>query len=245
MIGVQKYWKVAALAIALAIFPLAGQVHAHDGGGKAGLGVEVNIGANGGALVRGAEVTAVSDSEIKAETSLGQSVISWIVKTDSETDYSAHKGGAEGRENIAVGDTISFRGVIDQSVSGLTVKAKQVKDWSSVETKAALTGVVTSINTTLGSFTVKKGDATTTVQTSSSTKFSEDLPRGKAGGDGASFADIVLSAKVKLAGFFNASTTIFTANSVEIDKDGSWDKEDKKEWREWIKSKVWLKLWNH
>lgn len=226
----------------VAFLQLTGIAHADSdkkSGVSAGTGVEVNIGSNGNVLVRGAKVTSVSDSTINANTSLGSSVLSWVVKTDSNTDFSAHKNGAEGLANIAVGDIVSFRGTIDQAVTGLTVNARQVKDWSSVETKAKLEGIVTSINATLGSFTVSKRNATTTVQTSSSTKFTED-------GDTASFADIFLNAKVKIQGFFNASTSVFTASSVEIDEDhdDGWDKDDRKQWRDWIRSKVWLKFWN-
>lgn len=202
------------------------------GSTSAGAGVEVNIGANGNTLVRGAKVTAVSDTQVNANTSLGSSVLSWIVKTDSNTDFSAAKGGAEGIANIAVGDTISFRGMIDQSVSGLTVQAKQVKDWTSIQTKASLSGVVSSINSTLASFTVSHKNGTTTVQTSSSTKFTED-------GDNASFTDIVLNAKVKLQGLLNASSSVFTATSVSIDEDGNNGKH-----RGWFQAKHWFKFWH-
>jgi hypothetical protein len=195
---------------------------------SAGTGVEINIGANGNALVRGAEVTAVSGTQVNAETSLGSSVLNWIVKTDSDTDFSAHKGGADGLANIAVGDIISFRGTIDQSVAGLTVRAKQVKDWTTIETKARLEGVVSAINSSLSSFIVKTKSGTTTVQTSSSTKFTED-------GDSASFADIALDAKVKVQGLFNASSSVFTAASVDI-KDGNDGR-----YRSWFKH--WFKAW--
>lgn len=235
-----QYIGSAVVVAAVALFGFADATYADS---NAGLGVEVNIGSNGGALVRGAQVTAVSGNDVSAKTSLGASVMNWIVKTDSNTEFTANGGGASGLTNIAVGDTISFRGTIDQAVSGLTVKAKTVKDWSSVEAKAKFNGVVTSINTTLNSFTVTKGNSTTTVQTSSSTKFTED-------GDSASFADLFLNAKVKLQGMFNASSSVFTASSVAIetdsdeDNDDHWNKKDKKEWRDWIRSKIWLKWGN-
>lgn len=241
------YWNVSAmvvLMVAVATLFGAGSAHADSNKGKnsisAGAGVEVNIGANGNALVRGAKVTSVSGSQVNANTSLGSSVLSWVVKTDSNTDFSSHKNGTSGLANIAVGDTISFRGTIDQAIAGLTVNAKQLKDWTSVETKTKFDGVVTSINTTLSSFTVAKGNSTTTVQTSSSTKFSEN-------GDNASFADIILDAKVKIQGLFNASTSVFSATSVAIDSDNdnNWTKDDAKQWKNWVHSKVWLKLFGN
>ncbi|MFZ2886237.1 MAG: DUF5666 domain-containing protein [Minisyncoccia bacterium] len=244
------YWNVSALVVvmcALSALFTTGTAHAESGSGKnsiqagtglpAQAGIEVQIGAQGNALVRGAQVTSVSGSEINANTSLGSSVLSWIVKTDSNTDFTANKGGAEGIANIAVGDTISFRGAIDQTVSGLRVNARQVKDWTSVESKAKLEGVVSSINSTLASFTISHKNGTTTVQTSGSTSF-------KDGGGNASFADIVLNAKVKLQGLLNASSSVFTATSVQIGDDDNdrWSNEDGKKWRDWVKSKVWLKF---
>lgn len=202
---------------------------------SSGMRVKVQIEADGDALVRGAKVTSVTDTQVNANTSLGSSVLSWIVKTEADTDYSAPKGGASGRSNIAIGDIISFRGTLDQSVSGLTVRADQVKDWTSVETKAKLTGIVSSINTTLSSFNISHKNGTTTVQTSSSTKFTED-------GERASFSDIVLNARVKLAGMFNASTTVFSATSVEIDEDEKSD--DTKKRRGWLNGKAWFKIWH-
>lgn len=226
-------WNVSAAVITAAVLFSSGIAYAESdkkGGLSAGTGVEINIGANGNALVRGAEVTAVSGTQVNAETSLGSSILNWIIKTDSDTDFSARKGGEDGMANIEVGDTISFRGTIDQAVAGLTVNAKQVKDWTSVETKAKLEGVVTSINSTLASFTVKTKNGTTTVETSGSTKFTED-------GNDASFADIVLNAKVKLQGLLNASSSVFTATSVSIDEDGNNGKH-----RGWFKG--WFKLWH-
>jgi len=202
------------------------------------LGVSVNVGANGAALVRGAEVTAVSGTQVDAKTSWGSAVLNWIVKTDAETEYVGKNGKDIARSEITVGDTISFRGSLDQTLSGLVVKAKIVKDWSKTEAKHKLSGTVSSINTSLNSFVVTHGSATTTIETSSSTKFTED-------GDNATFADLFVNAKVKIVGLLNASTSIFTATSVEIDEDSSsWSKNDKNEWRNWIRSKIWLKLWN-
>ena len=199
-------------------------------------GIDVHIGAAGNAQVDGAKVTAVSGSDVSANTSFGSSVMNWLVKTDGNTEFSA-KGGASGLANIAVGDVISFRGALDQSVSGLTVKAKHVKDWSKTEAKTKLNGTVQSINTSLHSFVVANGNATTTVETNGSTKFSTN-------GHASTFADLFLNAKVKILGMFNASSTIFTASNVEIassTKD-KWTKDDAHAWRDWIRSKVWVHI---
>ena len=203
--------------------------------GLGGTGVEVNIGSNGGVLVRGAKVTSISDTTVNANTSLGSSILNWVVKTDGSTEFVTHGGANTGLSGIAIGDTISFRGTLDQAVSGLTVNAKIVKDWSQVETKRTLEGVVSSINATLGSFTVLKNGSTTTVQTSSSTEWKGDVD---------SFSELFVNAAVKIKGFFTASTTVMTAQSVEVDSDDDdddhWGNGDQKKWKEWIRSKIWL-----
>lgn len=196
------------------------------------LGVSVDIGAHGTALVRGAEVTAVSDSEVKASTSWGDTVLSWVVKTDTGTEYLGTNGHSVTRNEIAVGDTISFRGTIDQALSGLTVKAKIVKDWSKMEARDKFSGTVTSINASLNSLVVTRGNSTTTIETNASTKFTED-------GDVAAFSDITLKSKVKLAGTWNASSTVFTATKVELDEK---DAHAEKKWRSWFRSNAWFKV---
>ena len=224
---------VSAVVASAIIGGFAGVALASDG--SAGLGVEVNINGSGNALVRGAEVSAVSGTDVSAKTSLGSSVMNWLVKIDSNTEFSANHDGAVGIANIAVGDIISFRGAIDQSVAGLTVKAKHVKEWTKKETKTRLNGTVQSINTSLHSIVVANGNSTTTVETNGSTKFSTN-------GHASTFADLFLNAKVKILGMFNASSTIFTASNVEIassTKD-KWTKDDAHAWRDWIRSMVWL-----
>lgn len=225
------------LSLMVAFFvALPSTTHADNGGG-----LQVNIGSNGGVLVRGAKVTAVSSTTVDAKTSFGSSVLNWIVKADNNTDFVSSDNAPIGIAHIQVGDSISFRGILDQAVSGLTVHAKIIKDWSHMEVKQKLSGSVSAINATLGSFTVfGKNSATTSVQTSSSTTFTDD--------DGvATFADLFLNAKVKVKGFWNASTSIFTATAVDIDgeKDNDDEDEDQKHGRglfNWIRANAWFHL---
>jgi hypothetical protein len=222
---------------AFAILPFAGIASAHEADskkqGQNGAGVEVNLASNGSVLVRGAKVTGVSGSSISATTNYGSSQLSWTVKTDGNTDFNANKGGATGLANIATGDTVSFSGSLDQAVSGLTVNAKVVKDWTQVESKKTLSGIVTSINATLDSFTVSHDNATTSVQTNGDTKF-------RMNGENSSFTSIFLNAKVKVAGVFNASSSILTATSVETAS--STKKHD--DFRGWFRGSFWSKFWN-
>lgn len=232
---------VFAVITALALFPFA-SAHADSdskkksGSHQSGTSVEVVLGTNGSALVRGAKVTSVSGSTINAATNYGSAKLDWTVKTDGNTEFTAHKGSANGLSQIAVGDIVSFRGSIDQAQSGLTVNAKVVKDWTEVESNKSISGLITSINATLNSFTVSHGNSTTTIQTNSSTDF-------ELNGKDASFASLFLNAKVKVKGLFNASSSVLTASEVEISSSSpkwGWDKDDKKEWKDWIKSKVWM-----
>lgn len=238
-----------SLIVALALFPLAGTAHADDDRGNSGLkggtGVEINIGEKGAVLVRGAKVTSVSGTQVNASTNYGSSVMAWTLKTDSTTEFTSNKGASAGISQIAVGDIISFRGSLDQAVSGLTVNAKVVKDWTQVESKRTVSGIVTSINATLNSFTLSSNGSTsspqaTTVQTNAGTKFKVS------NGNTASFTDIFLNARVKVLGMWNASSSVLTATSVDIGtttKKNGWNSDDHNEWRNWIRSKVWLN-WN-
>ncbi len=222
----------------VALLPFSGTAYAdNDSNSKAGTGVEVNIGSNGSALVRGAKVTSVSGSTIGADTSYGSSILNWLVKTDSTTKFTANKGSTTGLAHIAVGDLVSFQGSLDQAVSGLTVNAKAVKDWTQVESNKNISGIVTSISTTLGSFLLSHDNATTTVQTNSATIFK--LSNGTA----ASFADLFLNAKVKVIGLFNASSSILTATSVDIGT--TTNKNDHGgDLRDWFRGNFWLNFWH-
>jgi hypothetical protein len=93
--------------------------------------LQVVLSDNGGALVRGAEVTAISDSTITATTEWGDASLTWRIETDNETEYYDERGRDEDRDEIDVGDTVSFRGTIDDDDSAFTVDASVVKDWSS------------------------------------------------------------------------------------------------------------------
>lgn len=227
-LSVMQFFLGAVIASAV-IGALTGIASAHSS-----LGVSVDIDANGGTLVRSAEVTAVSESQVNAETSWGSAILNWVVKTDAETDYVNKNNKEIARSDIQVGDTISFKGTIEQAISGLTVKAKTVKDWSKTEAKTKLEGFVSSINTSLNSFVIVNGNSTTTIETDSSTEFSDK------NGD-ATFADLFMNAKVKLRGLWNASSSIFTATDVEIasPKKHGWTGE-KRDFRDWIRSKVWF-----
>lgn len=220
------------IGAALALIPtVAAYAHSDTKPRQTGTGVEVVLGANGSALVRGAKVTNVSDTTVNATTNYGSSQLSWTIKTDSDTEFVSHEGEGE-RNDIVVGDTISFRGMIDQAVAGLTVHANVIKDWSQIETKRTVSGFISSINASLDSFVVSHGNTSTEIQTDSETKF-------KVNGEDGTFASLFTDAKVRIAGMFNASSSIFTASEVSVASSTK-----KHAFRGWLDGSFWTKFWD-
>lgn len=118
----------AALVAALAI--TGGVALAHTGSDKGTVAFmrlpSVTIGANGNALVRGAEVTDVTQGTITARTEWDEGSLSWTVHTDNDTDF-VDRHNAEGSESdIDDGDIISFSGAL---TGGLTIDAVTVREW--------------------------------------------------------------------------------------------------------------------
>jgi len=122
---------VAFAALTFLMFSFTTQVEAYSGGAKSvGSKLEVSIADSGRVIVRGAEVTAVSDSVIRAETEWGATALTWNIETDAETDFVTKHGSGSDLDDIAVGQYISFSGMIDGSGTALTVDADTVKNWS-------------------------------------------------------------------------------------------------------------------
>jgi hypothetical protein len=100
-----------------------------NGMAQAGLQPQVQIGPNGRVLVRGAKVTAISGSDIDAQVTWGSYVADWNVDA-SDAKILQRSGGNSALSQIAVGNTISFSGMLDTSESSATVSADVVKNWS-------------------------------------------------------------------------------------------------------------------
>lgn len=121
----------AFAALTFLMFSFTTKVEAHDGGAKSvGSTLEVTIADDGRTIVRGAQVTSVSDGTIRAETEWGATSLDWVITTDSDTDFLMKAGTDAAIGDIAVGQYISFSGMIDGSGSALTVDADVVKNWS-------------------------------------------------------------------------------------------------------------------
>ena len=176
----------------------------------AGSKVEIAIGDNGKVRVGGAKITAINGATISAVSTWGSLSFNWTVMTNGSTQFLRLYGGASGLSEMAVGDFISFQGMLDTNASSPTVTATAVKDWSIQKTRATFNGTVQSANSADGSFvltTENRGNIT--VKTTSTTKIAK-------GGIVGVFADIMVNAKVTASGLWNNLTNILEASEVKI-----------------------------
>ncbi len=97
---------------------------------RTGSPLEVIISDNGRVLVRGAEITAVTDSTITARSEWGQSALTWTVRTDGDTHFVEKKGSSMELADLEDGDFVSFSGTLDADAETFTVDADTVKNWS-------------------------------------------------------------------------------------------------------------------
>lgn len=198
--------SVAAL-IALAIIVPAASFANNDKSAGIFLRTEtlVQIREDGSTLVRGAEVTAVSDSSITAETEHDGVTLSWTVRTDGGTEFVTYNGGGFDLDDLDRGDTVSFSGEL---TSAFTIDADVVKDWTLPdEARAAFSGTVERIDDDDHSFVLsgtRLGDLT--VETDGNTTFT--------GGD--DFGDLSVGDHVSVSGTYSADDDTLEATKVAI-----------------------------
>lgn len=123
---------LAGLAvIGVLMFAFAEGAQAHRAGAKSvGSALEVMMSDTGRTVVRGAEVTDISGDTIRARTEWGASAISWTIETDSDTAFVTKAGSSAGKDDITVGDIVSFSGMLDDSATAFSIDADAVKNWS-------------------------------------------------------------------------------------------------------------------
>jgi hypothetical protein len=203
--------RTIPLLAAAALITLVPVAASAESGEKHGGGLLISIDAEGRTLVRGAEVTAVSGSEIRAETSWGDTVLSWIVKTDGDTDYVTPGDRSADRDDIDEGDRVSFSGTLDDDESALTVMANVVKNWSALaipEGRVALTGTVEDVDEDDHAFVLagtRFGDVR--VETDGDTSWK--------GGD--DFGDIETGMKIAVSGSYDEDDETLDAAFVSLD----------------------------
>jgi len=215
------FFAAAVLAVgAVVIAPLS--VSAHNDGGEnkraahaLGSTLEVRIDNDNSVIVRGAKVTAISGSVITAQTQFGSTVLSWSVQTNADTRFANRGDGSASLAGIAVGDYISFSGMLNTAATGLSVNAKAVKDWSKpvLQSPRAFSGTVQSVDAANLRFTLASGGAegAITVKLASTTA----ITNGQAS---LAFANILVGDKVSVKGSYDSATKVFTATKVHIER---------------------------
>lgn len=183
-------------------------------------GVTVSIGADGTALVRGAKVTAVGAGQITAKASWGSHELTWEVDTDSDTKYVGLSGGNISRSDIEAGDTISFSGTLNGSLS---VDAQTVRLWTTDAKRATIFGVVTDKDS--DSFIVEWNKRQVTVEIKSDTDFKI---RGE---DDADYADLEEGDRVTVTGTYSTDDDELTAVKIVIG--GTYADNGKRPWDSW------------
>ncbi len=121
---------ISGLALAgLMMFAFGQNAQANEGN-KGNARLEVAIGADGRALVRGAEITSIDGDTIYARTSWNSSSIAWTVRTDNDTNVVEKSGSGSDMDSFSVGDEVSFSGTLSADGSTFTVDADVVRNWS-------------------------------------------------------------------------------------------------------------------
>lgn len=201
-----------------------------------GSSVEVHMAQNGNTTVRGAKVESKSGNDLVATMSIGPTVLSWTVETDSNTKFYGKGGGNSSLADISNGDYVSFQGKL-VSTSTLKVKASAVKNWSIENNKEVkVLGKIQDINDSLKRFDLVLGNnssTTVTVYATSSTIF--DL-----NDDVTVFTTLNNGDSVKVVGNYDVNAKVITASKVSLvlpkgdddrDDDRDDDHKNKKEFK--------------
>src|SRR3989344_6584068 len=204
----------AIVASLFAIMPLAASADTLGVNGATG----VVISPNGIVRVIGADVTAVSNGIVNAATTIGSTVINWIVNISAATKIGANGSANATTTDITAGDKVSFAGTVSSSIcSTITVAASKIRDMTTFPKAHVVPGTITSIGSN-GSFTLSHGDSTLTVNTTASTTLAAD-------GATTAFSSLETGDRVLVAGTANADGSVITASKIVV-KDNNKDKDD-------------------
>ena len=168
--------------------------------------------ANDSIRVNGAKVTATSTAGFTATT--GTPLVTFNVQTDSSTKFSSVGKGKSSLAELAVGDTVNFRGLIlsGTTTSTLTVKATHVEGKTRHPSppkplQRTLIGTVSSISVTGNTFVLVGRNSTTTVSVSATTKIV---------GSATTLTGIAPGAQVRAVGTLNSDTSVLSASKVTV-----------------------------
>ncbi len=182
---------------------------------------------NGSSDVRvmGAEVTSASDTEVRATAEFGNSTLNFIVKVDEDTKLNGKVDSQNSFDasDLEAGDKVSFAGRITSSTSSsVSVDADHLVSREFVgnaSNQTTLRGEIQSINDANNTMTVKVGNRTVTVNTTSSTTFTLD-------GSASTFAALDEGDEVRISGDFSSSASVVSATSVSATSDDGDEDDD-------------------
>ena len=197
----------AALTAAFVLMPFAASAATLNASSTTG----VIISPNGIVRVIGADVTAISNGVVNAMTTIGNTVLSWIVNISPTTKVSGNGTVNASTTGIAVGDKVSFKGALTGTTSPFTVAATKIRDLTtSFPFRHVIGGKISSVNSANASFVITKGDRSVTVQTNASTTI---IVNGTAT---TTLASLKAGDEVKVSGTANADGSVITATKVVV-----------------------------
>ena len=193
------------------------------------------IGHNGNVVVRNAEVTSVSGNVVNAIARFANIVTSWVFTTNASTTIGANNTTSATIADIHVGDHINVAGTLSALGAVVSVNASKIMDKTSMANFKSKVGTIQSVNTGNGTFILKTGDKTLTVQTNAATAFT--VKTSATSTVTTTLAALPINGKVEVQGTVNTDGTILTATKVLVkptimntDKK-SWE-DLKKEWKD-------------
>jgi len=204
----------AALTVAFALLPLAASAATVN---ASSTGVFIN--QSGIVRVIGADVTAVGNGVINAMTTIGSTVLNWIVNISASTKVSGNGTVNASTTGISIGDRIAFKGALTSAGTSLNVAASKIVDITTLPFKRIVSGKISSVNSVNGSFVITHDDKSITVQTNASTTISVN-------GATTTLASLQIGEKVLVAGTPNADGSIVTATKVVVRTSGEKSKGD-------------------
>src|SRR3989338_7312882 len=205
----------AALTAAFVLMPFAASAATVNASSSTG----VIISPNGIVRVIGADVTAVGSGFVSAATTIGNTILNWLVNISAATKVSGNGTVNASTTGISVGDRIAFKGALTStSSSPLVVAATKIRDMTTIlPFKHVMGGKISSVNSANGSFVITKGDRSVTVQTNASTTI---MVNGTAT---TTLASVQAGDEVKVSGTPNADGSVITATKVVVRTDRDED----------------------
>jgi hypothetical protein len=200
---------LSSLGLCAALIAMPTLAFAQGDSAQANTQAHVGIDANGIVHVIDGDVTSVSGTVINAVTTLGNTVMNWVVDVSAATNITVDGHTATTTAAIAAGDKINFTGMLSGAGSTMTVAATKVGDLAGVIVQHFKSLTVSSVNAAADSFTANVGKHTITVQGNASTTV---MIKGAT----STIAALQIGDKAKVAGTTSTNGSVITASSVVV-----------------------------